>query len=540
VSTNTDRNELGIKILNIEWFPWAVSAVLILLVAHYSLKFRDIPADKYLPAAAWSRACIYFCCCYLFAWFSGALPAALSGPIATQEQLTNPIWRAWVFGLFVLVTIGYWVIWRRFTIHFERKLELLPQVFFGLIWGLAAGFLFLSFWHLVQTVAPSLPVWAIWLITYLLISVWQWLFQDYGWDVYISPEHDCPWSIAVKVPATHIPNVTFCLIFFAIYGNYWIFVALQTWALIGASVAMRMPSPWSTDETPPARRVPGLFGQDRARAAGYDAADKRNDIYLRSTGLPAGTAIWVLGAHLFSALCPLLMLAVVQMNSAHLESLMYAPGLLYVAALLMIIGGTFEIAQNSFEHHWYFSGGKPGYMDTVFGSLACLAMATMITACYGQSTWLVLLVYGLALTYPLSYLFEVGRGITRALLGIGMVVAMYYCLGDPVVFLSFNSVLLTVYFHQLLSRTRAQAFHGFMVSVSGFGMLTIPWAIHNSAQDLHIGPWKIFVATGLLLVTALALWPRLQRMQATPNAHSEGLDGGSHRATQVRESASKA
>ena len=159
--------------------------------------------------------------------------------MATSEQLANPIWRTWVFGLVTLVTVGYGVIWARFTIRFERKLELLPQVFFGLAWGPAAGFLFLSFWHLVQSLFPALPTWGVFLVSYVLTSVWQWLWQDYGWDVYISPEHDCPWSIAVKVPATHIPNVTFCLIFFAIYENYWIFVGLQTWALRGQPGACR-------------------------------------------------------------------------------------------------------------------------------------------------------------------------------------------------------------------------------------------------------------------------------------------------------------
>lgn len=494
--------------------------MLTLLLFVYLLKYRHHAADKYVPMASWLRAGMYFCFCYLVAWYSGALPAALSQPVATAEQLADPVWRSCVFGLFILVSIGYWVIWARFTIRFDRKLELLPQIFFGLVWGLAAGFLFLSFWHIVQNVAPGLPTWAVWLISYFMISIWQWLWQDYGWDVYISPEHDCPWSITVKVPATHIPNVTFCLIFFAIYGNYWVFVGLQTWALIGASIAMRMPSPWCADETPPARRVQGLFGAARARAAGYESPDKRNDLYIRSTGLPAGTAIWVLGAHLFAALCPLLMLAVAQKNMLYLESVMYAPDMLYVAALMMMLGGAFEIAQNSFEHHWYLGDEKPGYFDTVFGTMACLAMASMILACYGQHLWVVVLSYGIAFAYPVLYLHNIGRGVARALLGIGLVVAMYYCLGDPVVFLSFNSVFLAIYFYQLLHKTQAQAYHGFVAASSAYGMLTIPWAIYNSASENIVQPWQVFAATGVLVILALLLWSPMGRVQATPNAHA--------------------
>ena len=350
--------------------------------------------------------------------------------------------------------------------------------------------------------------------------IWQWMFQDYGWDVYVSPEHDCPWSIAVKVPATHIPNVTFCLIFFAIYGNYWIFVALQTWALIGASIAMRMPSPWCRDETLPARQVPGLFGQSRARAAGYDAPDQRNDIYLRSTGLPAGTAIWVLAAHLFATLCPLFLLAVVQQHMAYLEGVMYAPWLLYPAALIMIAGGAFEIAQNSFEHHWYFEEGTPGFFDAMFGTLICVAMATMITAFFGHYLWLVVAVYGLALAYPVMYIRGSGRGIARATLGVLLVVSAYYSLGDPVVFLSLIAVCSSIYFFRLLARTKAQSFHGLLVSVSAFGMLTIPLAIYNSATGSTTAPWLVWLVAVVVVALALLCWRPLAVMQPTPNARA--------------------
>jgi hypothetical protein len=187
---------------------------------------------------------------------------------------------------------------------------------------------------------------------------------------------------------------------------------------------------------------------------------------------------------------------------------------------MMMLGGVFEIAQNSFEHHWYIEKEKPGYFDTVFGTMACLAMATMITACYGQYPLLVALVYLLALSYPALYRHNIGKGIERAALGIGLVVAMYYCLGDPVVFLSFNTVLMTIYFYELLHKTQAQAFHGFVAFTSAFGMLTIPLAIYNSANGTPFAPWLIFSITGLLWVLMLAMWPALGRISSTPNAHA--------------------
>ncbi|MEH6549320.1 MAG: hypothetical protein V7711_16080 [Pseudomonadales bacterium] len=511
--------------MNLEYFPLIVGTAMALMAAVYSFNFRRHPAEQYVPAAAWLRAGIYFCFCYLCAWYSGALEAALSRPIATEQQTYDPIWRAWVAGLFVLVTVGYWVIWARFTIRFERKLDLLPQIIFGLFWGLAAGFLFLSFWHVVRLLGPELPVWAVWLISYFAISIWQWLWQDYGWDVYISPEHDCPWSIMVKVPATHIPNVTFCLIFFAIYGNHWIFVALQTWALLGASIAMRMPAPWSKESTPAARRVPGLFGASRARASGYQVADPTTDPYVKSTGLPAGTAIWVLAAHLFTMLCPVILLAVVQQNMVYLDSVLYEPRLLFVGAGLIMLAGAVEIAQNSFQHHWYSEGGTPGFFDSVFGTLLCLAMATMITASFGQSVWLVISVYCLALAYPVLHLIGKARGIARGALGILLVVAMYYAFGDPIVFMSLIAVFFTLYFYRLLNKTKAQSFHGFLAGVSAFGMLCIPVAIYHGSQGVSTPAWQVFAAAAVVLIAALLLWPWLSKLQPTPNDH--GLVSGS-------------
>ncbi len=135
----------------------------------------------------------------------------------------------------------------------------------------ALGLYFLSFWHFALSVGAGWPLWAVWLLAYCLISLWQALWMDMYWDVYVSPEHDSPESIRKKVPRTHIPNMTLCLTYFAFYENYWIFIGLQTVALLAASYGMRMPAPWSRASTPPARRVAGLLGLPRA--GGYVGED---------------------------------------------------------------------------------------------------------------------------------------------------------------------------------------------------------------------------------------------------------------------------
>jgi hypothetical protein len=258
--------------------------VLVPLIAIYVTRFRHPHPEVFVPKAAWLRAGIYFCACYLAAIASGVFDELLSNPIATAAQLADKAWWLWMGGLTLLVTVAYWGIWARYTLRFDRRRDVIPQTVFGLLWGVASGMLFLAFYQVARAIGGSWATWQVWLLAYVLITIWQWIWQDYYWDVYISPEHDSPWSIKIKVVATHIPNITACLIFFAIFENAAIFVALQTWALLGASLAMRMPAPWSREVTPPATRSTGLFGL--TRASGYVSANPENDPYLRAAHLP--------------------------------------------------------------------------------------------------------------------------------------------------------------------------------------------------------------------------------------------------------------
>ena len=52
--------------------------------------------------AAWLRACIYFCACYLIAIGTGVFDALLSNPIATPEQINDQAWWFWVGGLIMI------------------------------------------------------------------------------------------------------------------------------------------------------------------------------------------------------------------------------------------------------------------------------------------------------------------------------------------------------------------------------------------------------------------------------------------------------
>ena len=92
-----------------------IAVVTTLLVAVYLVRHRHHPPDIYVPKAAWLRAGIYFCACYLVAIATGVFGALLSNPIATPEQIADPAWWSWIVGLALLVTAAYWVIWARWT-----------------------------------------------------------------------------------------------------------------------------------------------------------------------------------------------------------------------------------------------------------------------------------------------------------------------------------------------------------------------------------------------------------------------------------------
>ena len=243
---------------------WLFAALMVAFALLYVVRYRGHDKTVWSAPAAWSRAAVYFCFCLLAGSLTGALDATLASPLVYPGQAGDVLWWLSTLGVLIFIIAAYWGYWYHTTLRFGRKLDPLPQGVFGLCWGFTTGLYFLSFWHLALWIGPGWPLWGTWLLAYIMISVWQALWMDMYWDVWVSPEHDSPESIRKKVPRTHIPNMTLCLTYFAVYQNYWIFIGLQTIALLAASYGMRMPAPWSRESTPPARQVPGLLGLPRA------------------------------------------------------------------------------------------------------------------------------------------------------------------------------------------------------------------------------------------------------------------------------------
>lgn len=253
----------------LQLFMGVIAVTLVGLLIHHFRRYRQLTAVDYVPAAAWTRAFIYFCACYLVSYATGAMELLLTSPLVTEAQWHDPVWWASTLGCLGLILGCYFGIWARWTLYFDRKVYFWPQLLFGAVWGSALGQLLITFFHLFKL--TGWPLWGVWLGTFTVVGMWQGLWQDLYWDVYVSPEHDTPKSIMLKTFLTHIPNVTFCLTYLAVYENYAIFVGLQSLALVAASLYQRLPPPWETRAVLAPRTAPGLFGLPHA--TGYISDD---------------------------------------------------------------------------------------------------------------------------------------------------------------------------------------------------------------------------------------------------------------------------
>ena len=247
----------------------AVAAVLVALVGLYVFRYRSTPQSPFDTRASWVRAGIYFCVCWLASIATGTLGRIVEQAPVSSAQRSNGVWWVWTAVATITIFVCYWGIWGRWTLHFDRPRHLIGQVLFGVLWGSATGQVFVATFDLWDR--TGWPTWGVWLGTWCTLSAFQGLFHDLWWDVYVTPEHDTPWSIKRKVPASHIPNLTITLTYLAIYENRLVFVGLQALALVAASVFQRMTVPWNPVATPAASTKPAFWGL--VRGCGFHSDD---------------------------------------------------------------------------------------------------------------------------------------------------------------------------------------------------------------------------------------------------------------------------
>jgi hypothetical protein len=236
-----------------------------ILLIFYFIKYKKLSIDVWKPGAAWTRALIYFCFCNIFTAASGTLEQIFSQPLYTEDQITNPYWIAYCVFCFLYVFFAYWVLWSRMTLTFDRKYYLGSEILFGILWGYSTGGLLLSFYHLWSL--TSAPGWLIFLLSFASLGFWQYIIQDYFWDIYVSPEHDTPKSIIIKTVVCHIPNVLISLGFLSIWNNYVLFITLFIFALVASTIFQKFPAPWAKGHFHAPMVKPGIFGLPHG--AGY-------------------------------------------------------------------------------------------------------------------------------------------------------------------------------------------------------------------------------------------------------------------------------
>ncbi len=245
-----------------------IAMLLAVLAGTWFLRFRHHPWDIYYPKLAWLRAGMYFCACYLLSYWSGALRLLVESPVAAPEQLADPGWRYFTAGYYLFIFVAYAGVWSYFTPVFERRSNRLVSATFGFLWGLSSGQLFLSLWLLVGRL--GMPEWGTWLVTFLILGVYQPNWHNIYWDHYIAPEHDTPMTQKIKALGCHIPNLAIGLTCLTMHGSYLVFVSAQVIACVSAALGMRYPAPWvapsalnyarRTSGTPP--RCTGYLPQD--------------------------------------------------------------------------------------------------------------------------------------------------------------------------------------------------------------------------------------------------------------------------------------
>ena len=266
-----------------QYFNVLTVLLLLFFTGLYLFRFRTPDSRIYEPAKAWTRAAIFFCCCSILSWLTGVQALIVKTPIEQQLPWQNTVWLWSTVGLAVLIFIGYWLVWARYTLRFERRLHLLAHIPFGLLWGASVGQLMLVIWYLTVSISGlTNPVWivlVVWVVYGVIFGPWM-LFV---WDLYMVPEHDSWFSIILKTVAVHMPNSLLIATYLTLYESYIAMILLETLALTGAAIFMRIPPFWSREQTPaPYRHT--LYGIPYA--GGYVSGNPAEDRFLKAAHLP--------------------------------------------------------------------------------------------------------------------------------------------------------------------------------------------------------------------------------------------------------------
>jgi hypothetical protein len=233
------------------WDDYFVLVLIGIMVGLGVLLFIERPKhdpNMHSPKMAWLRAGLYFSFVIVFSSVTGVLKTILHSPLATAAQIENPAWLALTALCVGLVIWGYVIWWPRGTLTYDRKLYFVPQLLFGLTWGVCSGLFFLAVWSVLEQFQFPAIVTAVLML--VIIAVYNMNYQSGWWDIHVSPPHNIRAWNNKKVLFAHNPFLLASLTYLVLYGNIGLFVILNMLALGASAVAMRFPPFWEEDGGP--------------------------------------------------------------------------------------------------------------------------------------------------------------------------------------------------------------------------------------------------------------------------------------------------
>ena len=229
-----------------DWIAGAAAVALPGLLAACRRRAAGRDARRYDPRLAWLCAGAYFCAVLPLSWALGVLPSLLDAPLVTAAQWRDPHWIAYTLFYAAVLWVAYMRIWPLGSFTDGRRRHPLLATGYGLGWGLCHGQAFLCFWALAER--SGLGVFWVAGLTFLLLSGYNFAFHQFFWDVRVSPPHNyAAWNLR-KVLCCHAPNLALGLVWLALWGNFGLWLLLQTACLLASAHHMRFPA-WYDDYT---------------------------------------------------------------------------------------------------------------------------------------------------------------------------------------------------------------------------------------------------------------------------------------------------
>jgi len=230
-------------------------------------------------------------------------------------------------------------------------------------------------------------------------------------------------------------------------------------------------------------------------------------------------AAWVLTAHAYALLVPLVLVAVVLWHRAYIESVTAYPTLFLIAAALLCAGSAFEIAQNAIDR-WYItpdtgSAGQPAVCDFLFSFCITAGQALVALAIAGDSPWVLAVALLAVAAQPACYARQVAVFAPLAATGLLATLLAYEAFGDPIVFLQLVLVGVTLYFFTALLRTAAQVLHGCTTAAAASGIWFLAAAISGAARGERTGGGLLIAVVVVSGTLAALAWRPLLALPPT-------------------------